>query len=245
MDRPRLAPVALLAAAALALPLSACSNDSPDTPATVTVTVGPDGGDDGGATDTPTSSASTPAADEGPLPDVGPEDDAPFVANTDPDTGAMSAGALLSPTDLRFGVHDGYDRLVLDLSGDGQPGWLAEYVDTPTGQGPGEVVDLAGDASLVITIQGMLLPTTSVRTARRAVRHSTPHGDCAVRRDGLVASQPDGLPCGGLGLGGCRTAEAQVDRQRADQLRAQVLQEAGAGWPVPSFGVDGAELVEQ
>ena len=41
------------------------------------------------------------------------------------------------------------------------------------------------------------------------------------------------------------TAEAQVDGQRADQLCAQVLQEAGAGRPVPPFGVDDAELVKQ
>jgi len=44
---------------------------------------------------------------------------------------------------------------------------------------------------------------------------------------------------------GAGTAEAQVDRQRADQLCAQVLQEAGAGWPVPPLDVDNAELVQE
>jgi hypothetical protein len=185
MDRPRLAPLALLTVAALVTPLSACSDDTPDSPATVTVTVDPDGDsgdadtDDG--TDAPSTPASTPAADEGPLPDEGPDDDAPFVANTEPDTGAASAGALLSPTNLRFGVHDGFDRLVLDLSGDGEPGWLAEYVDTPTGQASGEVVDLEGDASLVITIQGMLLPTEPGAEPYTGPQTISPSGDGVIR----------------------------------------------------------------
>lgn len=185
MDRPRLAPLALAAAVALVVPLAACSDDTPDTPATVTVTVDPDGDDDGAdaddATDSPTTPPATTDADEGPLPDEGPDDDAPFVANTEPDTGAASAGALLSPTDLRFGVHDGYDRLVLDLSGDGEPGWLAEYVDTPTGQASGEVVDLEGDASLVITIQGMLLPTEPGAEPYTGPQTIAPSGDGVIR----------------------------------------------------------------
>lgn len=183
MDRPRLAPLTLLAVAALVTPLTACSNDTPDTPATVTVTVGPDR--DSATTDAPTDSpatpAATPGADEGPLPDEGPDDDAPFVANTEPDTGAASAGALLSPTNLRYGVHDGFDRLVLDLSGDGEPGWLAEYVDTPTGQASGEVVDLDGEASLVLTIQGMLLPTEPGAAPYTGPRTITPSSGGVIR----------------------------------------------------------------
>jgi len=162
MDRPRSAPLALLAAVALVVPLTACSGE-PDSPATVTVTqtVAPtDGGTDGTTVVGPTAgSTEKPGEDVGPLPDVGPEDDAPFVANTLPDTSATSAGALLSPTNLRFGVHDGYDRLVLDLEGDGDPGWRAEYVDEPSGQASGEPVDLDGNAFLVINVQGMILPT--------------------------------------------------------------------------------------
>ena len=140
MDRPRSAPLALIAAAALAMPLAACTGE-PDSPAAVTVTQTVAPPDDGAE---PTV---VPEETAGPLPDVAPDDDAPFVANTEPDTSAISAGALLSPTDLRFGVHEGYDRLVLDLVGDGDPGWRAEYVDAPSGQGSGEPIDLDGNAS--------------------------------------------------------------------------------------------------
>jgi len=154
MGRPRTAPLALIAAAALALPLAACTGE-PDSPATVTVvqTVAPPDGTD---TAKPTVTAEQTV---GPLPDVAPDDDAPFVANTEPDTSATSTGALLSPTNLRFGVHDGYDRLVLDLVGNGDPGRRAEYVDAPSGQGSGEPIDLDGNAFLVLNVQGMLLPT--------------------------------------------------------------------------------------
>ncbi len=153
MDRPRSAPLALIAAAALALPLAACTGE-PDSPATVTVTVAPPDGT--GGTAEPTA---VPAETAGPLPDVAPDDDAPFVANTEPDTSATSTGAPLSPTNLRFGVHDGYDRLVLDLVGNGDPGWRAEYVDAPSSQGSGEPIDLDGNAFLVLNVQGMLRPT--------------------------------------------------------------------------------------
>jgi hypothetical protein len=155
MDRPRSVPT-LLAVAALLVPLTGCSGEPDETPTvTVTATVNPPDEEP----ETGTSEPSEPSAqDEGPLPDVAPDDDAPFVANTEPDTSAPSSGALLSATNLRFGVHDGYDRLVLDVSGDGDPGWRAEYVDTPTGQASGEPFDLDGNAFLTIYVQGMIYP---------------------------------------------------------------------------------------
>jgi hypothetical protein len=155
MDRPRSA-LTLLAVAALLVPLAGCSGEPDDPPTvTVTATVSPPDEEPGTETAEPTEPT---AEDEGPLPDVAPDDDAPFVANTEPDTSAPSSGALLSATNLRFGVHEGYDRLVLDLSGDGDPGWRAEYVDTPTGQASGEPVDIDGNAFLAIHIQGMIYP---------------------------------------------------------------------------------------
>ena len=154
MDRPRSA-LTLLAVAALLVPLAGCSGEPDDPPTvTVTATAGPDEEPEA-ETAEPTE---PPAEDEGPLPDVAPDDEAPFGANTEPDTSAPSSGALLSATNLRFGVHDGYDRLVLDLSGDGDPGWRAEYVDTPTGQASGEPVDVDGNAFLAIYVQGMIYP---------------------------------------------------------------------------------------
>lgn len=155
--------LALAAAAALAVPLAACTGDDGDAPPpTVTVTVGPDEDDGGdGASASPTASTEptapvtqTPAAE--PLADTGPEDDAPFVANTEPDTNTGSG--FVEATDLRFGRHDGYDRLVLDLGGSGEPSWRVEYVGEARGQASGELVVVAGAAVLRMDVQGVRYP---------------------------------------------------------------------------------------
>lgn len=169
MDRPRPVhptPLTALVVAALLVPLAGCTgDDTPDTPATVTVTLPADDGDGDGDEDgdeepttAPTPTVTQTPTEATPLPDAGPDDDAPFVANTDPDTNAGTSGALLTPLDLRFGRHDGYDRLVLDLDGSGEPAWRMEYVDEPRGQGSGEIVDLDGGAYLVLDVQNIMLP---------------------------------------------------------------------------------------
>lgn len=148
---------ALATALVLMTALAACSGDSEPTE-TVTVTVAPDESDED--TSEPTESpTATEAPDEAePLPDTGPDDDAPFVANTEPDTEDASAGALLANTDMRFGRHDGYDRIVLDLDGGGTPGWRAQYVDEPTGQASGVVIDVDGGAYIDVLVQGIVYP---------------------------------------------------------------------------------------
>ena len=157
MKRPSSVAIAVVTAA-LALSLGACTGDPVPTPTvTVTETVAPPD-PDGADPDATAGPTLAPDADTGPLPDVGPDDSAPFVANTLPDTSATSSGALLSPTDMRFGVHDGYDRLAIDLVGTGAPGWRAEYVDAPMGQASGLPIDLDGNAFIVITVQGMMYP---------------------------------------------------------------------------------------
>jgi hypothetical protein len=96
---------------------------------------------------------------QAPLPANDPADAPPFPADTAPDTADASAGAFLSPVNLRFGVHDGYDRVVLDLEGTGQPGWVSEYVDVPRAEGSGSVVTLAGAVYLQTTVKGVTYPT--------------------------------------------------------------------------------------
>lgn len=118
---------------------------------------------------TPTPAASSPSATvpaetvvpsaEPPLTADDPVDAAPFPADLAPDTANASAGAFLSPVNMRFGVHDGYDRIVLDLEGTGQPGWLSRYVDVPRAEGSGEPVALEGAAYLQTTVKGVVYPT--------------------------------------------------------------------------------------
>jgi len=82
----------------------------------------------------------------------------PFPANTEPDTGEASADARVTVSDLRIGGHDGFDRVVLEVGGQGRPGWDVRYVDAAVSQGSGEPVDVAGDAVLQVTLTGVGLP---------------------------------------------------------------------------------------
>ncbi|GGI05056.1 AMIN-like domain-containing (lipo)protein [Egicoccus halophilus] len=66
-------------------------------------------------------------------------------------------GELLAVTDVRIGTHEGFDRVVLELEGDGTAGWFVQY-DEPRAQGSGEPVSVAGDASLSVALSHLTLP---------------------------------------------------------------------------------------
>jgi len=157
MRRPHLAHMLGAAAAASVMVTAGCTTDSSATTATVTATLSSPSGS-AAAGPSPKVSATTLPSD-GPASEAPPAKEAPFVADLKPDTSDASAGALLSPVNVRFAVHDGYDRIVLDLVGTGQPGWLSEYDNDPRMEGSGEPVDLAGAASLVTHVKGIILPT--------------------------------------------------------------------------------------
>jgi hypothetical protein len=107
---------------------------------------------------TPAPPATTPPT-ASPAPDDEKPDpaEAPFTADRSRDT-ADHEGPRLSPVDLRVGRHEGYDRVVLELAGGGQPGWTAEYDDDPRNQGRGDQVDLRGDTALAVTVTGVQYP---------------------------------------------------------------------------------------
>jgi hypothetical protein len=56
------------------------------------------------------------------------------------------------------GAHDGFDRATFHLTGDGAPGWVANYVDGAVAQGSGETVEVAGDAILEVMMTGAAYP---------------------------------------------------------------------------------------
>jgi hypothetical protein len=57
--------------------------------------------------------------------------------------------------DVRVGVNQGFDRVVLEFLGGGVPGYRVEYVDRPVHHcGSGDPVPVAGDAWLAITLRG-------------------------------------------------------------------------------------------
>lgn len=162
MRRSQLARV-LAVAAVSAMVTAGCHGGNTQPSAT------PTGSSPSATMQTATSSAASPSATASaapaatstqvPLPANDPANPPPFPADTAPDTSAASVGAFLSPVNLRFGVHDGYDRVVLDLEGTGQPGWVSQYVDEPRAEGSGSVVTLAGTAYLQTTVKGVTYPT--------------------------------------------------------------------------------------
>ena len=71
----------------------------------------------------------------------------------------MPTRGPVAVTDVRFGSHEGFDRVVFDLAGTGRAGWRVLYVDSPVrAQGSGHVVPLAGDGQLEVVLTGISMP---------------------------------------------------------------------------------------
>jgi hypothetical protein len=99
------------------------------------------------------STAAVPPAD----PDEAgePEEGAEF--GTAPAT-APGGGGGLSVVDVRVGEHEGYDRVVFELAGEGTVGWRVQYEDDPRTPGEGAPVELEGEAVLSVALEGVGYP---------------------------------------------------------------------------------------
>lgn len=87
-------------------------------------------------------------------------DDAQWISpgSSDRGDGDLAGGPLLA-VDVRTGVHDYYDRVVVDLEGEGgNPGWFAEYTGTPFEDGSGFPIEIEGNAFLHVTVSGFRYP---------------------------------------------------------------------------------------
>lgn len=124
---------------------------------------GDDDSDAGATSGAPSSAAATTSGAAGTSTPATAGDDStdapPFPANTQPDSGEASADSFVTVTEIRTGLHDGYDRVVFAVDGTGTPGWDVRYVDEAAGQGSGMAVPVEGDAILQVTITGVGLPT--------------------------------------------------------------------------------------
>ena len=173
-----------LAASAAALLLTACSGQEPPERRTAPAPPAPaPPAPVSSAAPTPAASASaarpsaspTGRAPRTPSPPPPPaQRGAPFPADRSRDT-ATHDGARLSVVDLRFGRHDGYDRVVVDLAGDGRPGWFATYRDVARHQGSGHRVDVDGRTVLEVSVTGVRYPNE---------RGAQPYGGPEVLRPG-------------------------------------------------------------
>lgn len=80
----------------------------------------------------------------------------------------------LTPTNVRVGAHDGFTRVVIDLEGDGEPGWFTTYTESPTQQASGYPVEAKGNIFLDLGIEGTPWPSTPELEERHIQQGTTP-----------------------------------------------------------------------
>jgi len=80
----------------------------------------------------------------------------------------------LIPTGVRVGAHDGFTRVVIDLEGEGEPGWFTSYTDSPAQQASGKPVEVQGNTFLNLGIEGTPWPSTPELKAKYMQPGTTP-----------------------------------------------------------------------
>ena len=144
---PRATTVLLSTAAVVSL-LTACETDGGGdpirAPATSETTASLEPTSDASTTDTPTDDPT----------DAGPG----LPENTAAQTAKNSGVWDLVLTGVRVAEHKSFDRIVLEFTGTGVPGWTANYVDRAVLDGSGEAVTLGGGAILDIYASGTTSP---------------------------------------------------------------------------------------
>ena len=148
-----------------ALIMAACGSSEPSsTPTDVSSTVA----------ETPTSLTTTPDPSGTPTtvaqPTTAPSSTSASTSTSEPtspvdpcdrptNTESISVGfpqtlSSLSGQDIRTGAHACFERLVLELQGEGAlPGYRVEYVEDPVKLSPSDLpVEIAGDATLVLSV---------------------------------------------------------------------------------------------
>lgn len=80
------------------------------------------------------------------------------TAALSPKTQRPSAPAQLVVTGVRVGAHEGFDRVVVDLEGQGDPGWYVDYTSTPMQETVGQALKVAGNTFLNVNIDGTVYP---------------------------------------------------------------------------------------
>jgi len=137
--------MAVLLSTIAAIPLLAgCAADRSGVPDSASATRG--------TTSSPTPTSKTPTTNDETT------DASAFAENTKRQSGPGSGGSDLVLVDAGVAEAEGFDRIVLEFSGTGAPGWVVNYVDEAVLEGSGEVVDLGGAAVLDIYASGTTWP---------------------------------------------------------------------------------------
>lgn len=187
------------ASAVVALALSACGTPDEESAATTTqatenTSTSEEANDteaNGATQDAEATAASEDTANEAGAPSddtvvsmlnggaaVGPSQEAP-------------SGHMLSVTDVRVGDHDGFDRVVLEFVGEGDPGWFADFTAEPQQQGSGFPIEYTGDVALGLMATGVGLPfDTGVDGVPTGLLEGSTAGDITgVTHNGIFEGQ--------------------------------------------------------
>lgn len=111
--------------------------------------------DDEVSTPTPTTPSEGPTTPEPVNEDVDPLESLPWLTE---ETSGKGSGDHLGKriTEVRTGLHDDYDRVVVQFAGDyGVPSWRVDWVDEPVAAGSGMPLDVEGDSYLQLTVEGL------------------------------------------------------------------------------------------
>lgn len=91
---------------------------------------------------------------------MSPEEREPLgPVNPSPKTTLPTAPARLAVTDMDVKSHGDFDRVTITLSGDGEPGWFADYVSSPVEGSTGQPLKVKGSAFLNVSIDGTVFPS--------------------------------------------------------------------------------------
>ncbi len=181
--------------ALLLLLLTACQSDGSST-------ANPSSGQATPGTSEPTGTTS-PSADNNPAASTAPTDGEPsgpganFGTNSraDPDFPQLPNTSELVLSGARLAQHQGYDRVVFDLSGKGVPGYRVQYVDEAIADGSGAKIPLYGDAILQVILTGVQIPA-----ADAPAPSATPIGDLAVLAEVHLGPPFEGQSTSYIGL---------------------------------------------
>lgn len=112
--------------------------------------------DDSAATPGSTTSTSTGSAE--PSAPAGDQPAEPIAPGDLDESAAEGSGPPVVLTDVRVGVHDGFDRIVFEFAGEGQASWQVGFTGAPTSQGSGGPVEVPGHVVLGIALTNVALP---------------------------------------------------------------------------------------
>lgn len=143
------------ALALVALSLAACSATPSDTDTAVAATRTP--------TTTPTQTASPSSVPVSPSATSDTDADTDFTSGMVESENWPSLDAQMVPVATRIGVHDGYDRVVVEYTdAQAEPSWHSDgWADQALSSGRGDVIDVYGTRSLQIFVGGIAYPETT------------------------------------------------------------------------------------